>query len=221
MKSYHLLYFTIFLTLILSCSKKEVQLPLIELDGLTEVTNHSSIWLFFEENGKDTLAVLNKNNKIINTNWILNIDKRLTMKSVAPYLIEMQFQKIKPSMHKKEGTYLYFSFANLKSNNFYLIEFKPTNIIQTSDQLKKHNHQEQLIEIDIQKENIFINNIKTEWDQLEQKLRDHKKKDSLNNFKIFLKYNENISYQEYLNTKTVLSKINIAIDSTEYIYSLK
>ena len=221
MKNKYLLFFTFFSIFIISCSNKEVQLPLIKSDGLSNVDNHSSIWLFFEKNGNDTIAVLNKNNKIINTNWILNIDKRLTMKSVTPFLIEMQNLKNKRSMHKKEGTYLYLSYANTKSNNISLIEFKPVNLIQSSDRFIDNENQEQKLEIDLQKENIFIDQVKTEWNQMEQILLDFNQKDSLQTSKILLKYNENISYQKYLESKTILSKINMAIDSTEYIYSLK
>ncbi len=221
MKSIHLLYIALFSVFIYSCSKKNIQLPLIESDGITKIYNHSSLWLFYEENGGDTLAILNKNNKIINTHWILNIDRRLTMKNVIPTLVELQALKIKPSMHKKEGTYLYYSFANTKSNNISLIEFKPTNFQITSKQITDTIYNDQIIRVNLFKNKILINKSKTDWDQLKKLLGDYKRKDSLNNFKIFLNYDDNITYQKYLQMKMLLSKINIAIDSTEYIYSLK
>lgn len=221
MRNKYLIYIISFLFLITSCSKKDLQLPLIDSDGLSEIYNHSSIWLFFEKNEKDTLAVLNKNNKIINTHWLLNIDRRLTMKYVVPALSEMQKAKYKPSMHGKEGTFIYFAYANTKSNNISLIEFKPTNFILSEKQIKDIVNDNQIIKINLQKNKILINNILTDLDHVKNILKDYKNKDSLNKSRIFLKYNEGISYQKYLQTKMILSKINMAIDSTENIYSIK
>ncbi len=221
MRNKYLIYIISFLFLITSCSKKDIQLPLIDSDGLSEIYNHSSIWLFFEKNEKDTLAVLNKNNKIINTHWLLNIDRRLTMKYVVPALSEMQKAKYKPSMHGKEGTFIYFAYANTKSNNISLIEFKPTNFILSEKKIKDIVNDDQIIKINLQKNKILINNILTDLDHVKNILKDYKNKDSLNNSRIFLKYNEGISYQKYLQTKMILSKINMAIDSTENIYSIK
>lgn len=221
MRNKYLIYIISFLFLITSCSKKHIQLPLIDFDGLSEIHNHSSIWLFFEKNKKDTLAVLNKNNKIINTHWLLNIDRRLTMKYVVPALSEMQKAKYKPSLHGKEGTFIYFAYANTKSNNISLIEFKPTNFIISEKQIKDIVNDDQIIKINLQKDNILINNVLTDLDHVKNILKEYKNKDSLNNSRIFLKYNEGISYQKYLQTKMILSKINMAIDSTENIYSIK
>ena len=78
-----------------------MQLPIIEIAGITEIQNHSSIWIFYDEQEGDETAILNKNNKIINTHWIFNIDKRLTMKTVVPHLSAMQENRDKDSMHKK------------------------------------------------------------------------------------------------------------------------
>jgi len=221
MRKYYLLYIILLSLFLFSCSKKDIQLPLIESDGISEIYNHSSIWLFFKEDGKDTLATLNKNNKIINTHWILNIDRRLPMKKVAPILLEMQTLKNKPSMHSKGGTYLYYSFASTKSNKISLFEFKPTNFVLTSNHIIDTIHKSPSIKINLQKDHILINQTTTNLKQLKSILEDYKNKDTLNNSKITLDYNGNISYQKYLQTKMLLSKINIAIDSTENIYSLK
>jgi len=221
MRNKYLIYIISFLFLITSCSKKDIQLPLIASDGLSEIYNHSSIWLFYEKNEKDTLAVLNKNNKIINTHWLLNIDRRLTMKYVVPILSEMQMAKYKPSMHGKEGTFIYFAYANTKSNNISLIEFKPTKFISSEKQIKDIVNDDQIIKINLQKDKILVNNNLTNLDHVKNILKDYKNKDSLNNSRISLNYSENISYQKYLQTKMILSKINMTIDSTENIYSLK
>ena len=219
---YKLLLLSIFL--VSSCANKEVLLPKIEIDGIPEIHNHSSIWIFYEQKGNEEIAVLNKNNKILNTHWIFNIDKRLPIKEVVPFLIQMQKNKNKDSMHKKEGNLNYFSYANIKSNQIALLDFDPTHYIYNIDEYKAlvdNLLSNKIIELDINNENLFLNKKSVELNQLQRKIDQLKLKDSLANIKLLLKYNENTSYQNYLETKVFLSKIEIQIDSTEYIYSLK
>ena len=118
-----LLYFLI----LFGCKNKEVELPLISIDGISEIQNHSSIWIFYEQTPNDTLSILNKNNKLLNTNWIYNIDSRLTMDKVVPLLIKMQENRNKKSMHKKEGMLNFFSYANTRNKNISLVMFDTIN----------------------------------------------------------------------------------------------
>ena len=70
----------IFLSLIAvftACSNKEVLLPEAEITVVKNVDNLSPVYIFFEKNGNDTLADLNRKNTITSTNYIFNIDKRL------------------------------------------------------------------------------------------------------------------------------------------------
>jgi biopolymer transport protein ExbD len=221
MKNKYLIFFIFLSVIILSCSKKDIQLPLIEADALSDIYNHSSIWIFYKKDAKDTLAVLNKNNKIINTHWILNIDKRLTMKHVTPVLIELQKAKHKPSMHKKEGSNMYFSYANTKSNKISLLEFNPINFQYLKELKLDSTSGTQVIKVYLKKNKILVNKTSSNSNHLKSILENYKKPDSLQSAKIYLGYDENISYQKYLQSKMILSKTNIAIDSTENIYSLK
>lgn len=118
------------LLVLLSCAKKEVLLPVIETDGIGQIENHSSIWIFFEVSGQDTLAVLNKGNKLLNTHWIFNVDRRLSMKEVIPLLQTMQENRNKDSMHKKEGMKNYFSFADSKNERISLIEYPQVEFVR-------------------------------------------------------------------------------------------
>lgn len=219
---YKLLFLSLFLAY--SCANKEVQLPKIEIDGIPEIHNHSSIWIFYEKKGNDEIAVLNKNNKILNTHWIFNIDRRLPMKEVIPILIQMQKNKNKDSMHKKEGMFNYFSYADLESNKISLVDFNQTLFISTKNEYQTflnefENHR--IIELDVQNEDLFLNRKRIELNQLQERIEQLKSKDSINSIKLLLKYDENTSYQNYLSAKAFLSKVEIQIDSTEYIYSLK
>jgi len=82
-----------------SCQQKSVQLPTLDVKGIQDtVYNNSKIWLFYTLKGSDTIVELNKNNSIANTHWIFNIDKRLLLKHVVPFVQQLQGKKEKPSM---------------------------------------------------------------------------------------------------------------------------
>jgi len=206
------------------CSNKNVQLPTIELDGITEIQNHSNIWIFFDIKGSDTVAVLNKNNKILNTHWIFNIDRRLAMKTVVPQLQKMQESRNKDSMHKKEGMSNYFSFANTKSKNISLVKFDQTKFISDKkeyDTILEKYSKNQILEIDIQNESLSLNKKVMEIELLLEKINNVLSKDTLKPPKIILQYHENTNYHNYLKTKAYIQKHNIVIDINEYIYSVK
>lgn len=212
----------ILLTFLNSCNNKNVQLPKIELEGIPQIHNHSSIWVFYEIKNQDTIAVLNKNNKIINTHLIFNIDKRLTMGKISPILTKIQFQVNKPSMHKKEGFFNYFSYADVLSNHISVLIFNPTTFIYTKKeyqdfltQFSKNN----IIELEIQNNYLILDNEKIDTDQLAQKINTLQLNDTLKKFNLLLKYHKNTTYQNYLKTKAFLNKIEVQTDSIEYIYS--
>lgn len=223
MKKYFYIYI-ITLFLFTNCTKKEVQLPIIGISGISEIQNHSSIWIFLKIKKQDTLAILNNNNKLINTHWIYNIDKRLTMKKVVPLLQEMQENRNKDSMHKKEGMLNFFCYADVNSNKISLLSFNNTTFIFSKTDYKntfKKLPKESTIELDIQKNKLFLNQSKIETSQLIQKIKNIQSNDTITSHKVILKYNENISYQNYLSVKALLSKTNLNVHSVEYIYSSK
>lgn len=117
------------------CGKKELLLPLVAVDGISETQNHSSIWMFYSTTESDTLAVLNKNNKLLNTNWIYNIDRRLQMKHIIPHLESLQANREKPSVHKKEGMENFFSFANIENERISLVPFSQIVFVKHSESL--------------------------------------------------------------------------------------
>ena len=117
------------------CGKKELLLPLVAVDGISETQNHSSIWMFYSTTESDTLAVLNKNNKLLNTNWIYNIDRRLQMKHIIPHLEALQANREKPSVHKKEGMENFFSFANIENERISLVPFSQIVFVKHSESL--------------------------------------------------------------------------------------
>ncbi|MCF6222548.1 MAG: hypothetical protein L3J34_02340 [Flavobacteriaceae bacterium] len=224
MQKHHSLSVFILLILFTSCLDKKIQLPKIESEGISDIYNHSSIWIFFEIKDGDTIAKLNKNNKIINTDWIYNIDKRLPMQKITPFLHEMQENKNKDSMHKKGGMLNYFSYADILNNKNALIYMHPTNYIYTEkayQELLTKEGSKKIIELNIQNDQLFLDEEKIDLTKLSDSLNNIHFKDSLNNVKLIVKYNGNLSYQNYLKTKIILNNTKVKIDSTEYIYSLK
>jgi hypothetical protein len=224
MRLKHILYFLFSIYLLVSCNKKNVQLPLIEIDGIKEIQNHSSIWVFYELNEEGILAVLNKNNKLLNTHWIYNIDRRLTMDKIAPILEEMQENRIQKSMHKIEGMLNYFSYVNVVSQNISLLKFDPIYFIYQKKNIaviSKKNPEEPFIQLEITNDDSYIDHKRIDSDQLQYRLNSILSKDTLKSPKIILEYPGNLTYQNYLSVKALLSKLRLQVDKNEYIYTIK
>ena len=219
----YILYF-FFFVLLVSCNNKNVQLPLIEIDGINEIQNHSSIWVFYKLDKKGTSAVLNKNNKLLNTHWIYNIDRRLTMDKIVPILEEMQANRKKKSMHKVEGMLNYFSYANVLSENISLVKFDSISFIvqeRNIEIIPFEGPEKLFIQLEITNDEYLINKKRTDPDQLQYRLDKIISKDTLTHPKIILQYPGDLSYQNYLSVKALLSELRLEVDKNEYIYTIK
>ena len=118
-------YFSlIFLFLLFSCGNKEdIFLPKSNVTIVSNVVDHSPIYIFFRIKGKDTLAEVNRKNSIITTNWILNIDKRLPLRLVIPEVMKLQEKKRNEVAHKNELAENYFSYADSIHKNMAFLPF--------------------------------------------------------------------------------------------------
>jgi hypothetical protein len=97
----------------ISCGNKEdIFLPKSNVTIVSNVVDHSPIYIFFRTKGKDTLAEVNRKNSIITTNWILNIDKRLPLRLVIPEVMKLQEKKRNEVAHKNELAENYYSYAD-------------------------------------------------------------------------------------------------------------
>lgn len=219
------LFFLIGLVFLCQCSDKEVLLPVIDEGGISEIENHSSIWIFYDPEGQDSKASLNKNNKLINTNWIFNIDRRLAMKDVIPLLQVMQADRNKDSMHKKEGMNNYFSYADSKNERISLVEFPEISFAAMDD-----NSASNKIEIDssaclvmvrVYEDNLQVDGKTYELEELgEISNRDNACEEGRT--EVFrLKYDEVLSFQSYLKTKVYLAAAQVTVDTTELVETLK
>lgn len=110
--------------LLLSCGNKEgILLPKSNVTIVSDVVDHSPIYIFFRTNGKDTLAEVNRKNSIITTNWILNIDKRLPLRLVIPEVMKLQEKKRNEVAHKNELAENYYSYADSIGKNMAFLPF--------------------------------------------------------------------------------------------------
>ena len=87
------------LLLFLSCNNnKVVQLPEMEQADITEIIDVSPAYLFYDETKKDSIE-LNRKTLISTTNWLVNVDKRLTLKQAIPKIKFLQDKKRNAEIH--------------------------------------------------------------------------------------------------------------------------
>ncbi|MEN8186222.1 MAG: hypothetical protein ABFR05_03720 [Bacteroidota bacterium] len=208
--------FILLLLIISSCSNKNVQLPKLGEKGITEIYNTSKIWFFFNIENNDTIAVINKSNKITNTNLIFNIDKRLPLKIVIPEVYKIQEKLKEKSIHKTEGMRNYFSYADTVSKTFSLLDFTSTEYIFDKDKFDKNYNQ---IKEDSTKTPVILNIKINNSDYLIPELKTKFDYDSIRNIILVLKFDGDLPYQEYLSVKAKLYNSDFPVEKSEYIYN--
>jgi biopolymer transport protein ExbD len=190
----------IFLVL-LSCGKQEdVLLPKSNVTIVSNIEDHSPIYIFFRTNGKDTLVEVNRKNSIISTNWILNIDKRLPLRLVIPEVMKLQDKKRKEVAHKNELAENYYSYADSIGKNMAFLPF--TNVYYTigepaaGDMIIRFKKRNNLVLVDdekIQKKELvsYVYSIS-----------------HIVQPRIFLVFDKNMSYEEYIQAKILVRKFD-------------
>lgn len=187
---------------LISCGNKEdILLPKSGTTVISDVQDHSPIYIFFRIKEKDTLAEVNRKNSIITTNWILNIDKRLPLKLVIPEVIQLQDKKRKDKAHQNEKAENYYSYADSIGKNMAFIPFTKVNYI-----------------IGKPKRNDFVVSFKKGNDLVWLNGRAVKKADLLqeifsiqfiNKPRIVIQFDKNISYGEYIQNKILIRKFDL------------
>lgn len=223
---YFILAFTILF--IFSCrNKKILQLPEVSKSEITDIKDLSHAYLFYDETQTDSVE-LNRKNLISTTNWLINVDKRLTLKQAIPHIKYLQSKKANSS-HKNKNAKNYFTCNDTLINNLGFMEF--TNIsyhIEDEPDYFKHNKKQQLIgTIYVNTLNdIHLSLIEEGHSQIEAPFgisNLNKKLKELNSefeLPVFINFNSNISFQDYITVKSHLSKLNwkyITISKNEFI----
>ena len=114
--------FVLFITLFSCGNERIVQLPEVEQSDIHEVLDVSPIYIFYDETQPDS-TLFNRKNMISTTNWLVNVDKRLTLRQVVPHLQYLQDKRQKGSMHKNEAARNYFTCNDKSISNLGFLDF--------------------------------------------------------------------------------------------------
>ncbi|WP_299115069.1 hypothetical protein [uncultured Winogradskyella sp.] len=221
--------------LLFSCKNERViQLPEIENADIKEVLDVSPAYVFYDQTQPDS-TLFNRKNLISTTNWLVNVDKRLTLKQAIPHLQYLQNKRRKASMHKNENAKNYFTSNDTSIKNLGFLEFTDVNYIEeesTHFYLKtsqlylnktflhlRINSNKKVNFIRIGKDKNLKNKI-IRYSDLNNYLIKIKK-ESKNLLVVCLNFNKELIFQDYISIKSELSKLNIdeiIIDGNEFFY---
>lgn len=209
-----------------SCSEKIIELPEIKHSTISEVIDISPAYLFYNETQPDSLE-LNRKNLISSTNWVVNVDKRLTLYQVIPQIQFLQNKK-NSSSHKKETAKNFYTCNNTSIQNLGFIEFTDIYYMlknsKPSDKALVSNKENEL--------QLFVSELntlelKTNTDSLVFKTTSNKLASDLNQLEfdapviITLNLSGLLTFQHYITVKdelTLLDSEVFSINHNEFIY---
>ena len=207
----HLFFTIITICLFTSCNKRVVQLPETTNKDITEVVDVSPIYMFYDE---ETDSVeFNRRNMISSTNWLVNIDKRLTLKQILPHL---QYLQEKRQGDKKHSFHNYFTCNNTDLKNLSFIDF--TDVVYHEETSESYfskisdipKNETLTIHINSSGEisTMIIKNDKPSSYTVEKEsfldLIKDLTKENTESVKILINYDSNLSFQDYIDFKTIL-----------------
>jgi len=208
-------YFTlIVLFTLFSCGNKEdILLPKADTTIVKNIDDLSPIYVFFRTKGKDTLAEVNRKNSIISTNWILNVDKRLSLRLAIPEIMKLQQKKREEKAHKNEKAENYYSYADTIGKNLAFIPF--TNVYYKLEKPKSG------IVVFFDKNNkILVDDTVVKQEELQVYLNK-----SLNNksMQYIFCFDKNLNFGSYIQNKIFISSLKLPslefnIKQEEFIY---
>lgn len=241
MQRYLYLVFIIFL---LNCDNERiVQLPEIENAEITKVSDVSPAYIFYDKTQPDS-TLFNRKNLIGTTNWLVNVDKRLTLKQAIPHIQYLQNKRKKASMHKNEEAKNYFTCNDTSIGSLGFVEFtdvnyqighKPKHPIKidksSSNDFKRefdltNNISSLSVNIDLEIFNKFKNDFDLFIISLESMLKifnisEKEEEQAIKKVLLKLYFDKSLKFQDYVSFKMELKKIKsdkIIIDTNEFIY---
>ncbi len=191
----NLRYFYIF-ALLIGCSKQELKLPKLQSDGIAEVYNNSAVWIFYAVKNQDTIAELNQGNRIETTNWLFNIDRRLTLKQIYVPFKKLLEKRQKVSPHHIDGLLNYFSFADTISHKVSFLPFSFKEIAYKSSPLKDTSK----LNFSFYKQDFSFKNKFYLYNQLDSVINHNfDNTEAYSNLNFY--YQENINFEKYVTIK--------------------
>lgn len=211
MNRFILLIFSLFL---ISCgNKKVIQLPEINDTKITEILDVSPAYLFYDETKPDSIE-LNRKNLINTTNWLVNVDKRLTLEQAIPSLIFIQNKKRDAQIHKNENARNFYTCHYKKINNLGFIDF--TDVYYHQENLQDYIKNQNLQNFSV----LFLNSDRTSSEYIDNQIKEFQDLDTLN-ANLYLHFDKKMTFQQYITCKEHLQQLDttqINIDNNEFIY---
>ncbi len=208
-------YFSLVIFFVLfSCGNKEdILLPKSNVTIVSNVVDHSPIYIFFRTKGKDTLAEVNRKNSIISTNWILNIDKRLPLRLVIPEVMKLQEKKRGDSAHKNELAENYYSYADSIGKNMAFLPY-------TKVYYKMEKPKFGVIVYFDKKNQIWVNNLMIKKNKLESFLNEFIVRKGIN---LQFCFSKDLTFGNYIQDKIFIQSLkfpfpDLNLTNEEFIY---
>lgn len=205
--------------LCLSCGRDRViLLPEIENAKITNVKDVSPAYLFYDEYKEDSVE-LNRKNLIITTNWLVNVDKRLTLKQALPSILKLQDKKRNAKMHKNENAKNYFTCNDTAIKNLGFLDFTDVFYFQGKSETEEKSNE---ILLYFETENrIITKDSELSPKSLENYLSELLQNNDSINLKVIANFNKNLTFQEYIKYISLLDTIKIDsiwVSNNEFIY---
>lgn len=217
-----------------NCNNERVlQLPEIENADVTEILDVSPAYIFYDESQPDS-TLLNRKNIISTTNWLVNVDKRLSLQQAMPRIIFLQDKKRNAEIHKNENAKNYFTCNDSSIGNLGFIEFTDVYYDYSEPKTKDLNFSEileaetfssnQVTHLDLVLSRKTINSFKNDFSTLIEQLKlidSASVENKTTSVSIDLYFEKSLSFQDYITVKSDLSKfkhLNLIISTNEYIY---
>ncbi len=225
------IYPVLLLILLMSCQqKREVFLPKVQDLGVDQVEDLSSAYIFYAPEEPDSI-LLNRKNLISTTNWIVHVDKRLTLKQCIKQIKTLQEKRTRAGMHKNEAARNYFSATDTLNKQLVFIDFTDIQFL-VNDQYSKFyikEHPEEHMEvytltINFDKNNrISVNENEVDRGEFVNFFNDYVPfaaagKESL----VYVNFDETLSFQEYMEDWELVEQVlndNIRCSPLQFVYN--
>ncbi|MEL0645560.1 hypothetical protein V6251_14295 [Olleya sp. Ti.3.14] len=214
------------LFLFFSCgNEKVIQLPEIQNAEITQILDVSPAYIFYDETKQDSVE-LNRKNLIISTNWLVNVDKRLTLEQALPSIIKLQEKKRNATMHKNEKARNYYTCNDTSIKNLGFIDFTEVVYLHENEEgisNSSKNEDNKIIDImcfSLDKIKISIDNktILSDYSQLKKLLQTEINQEGSY---IVLGFKKTLLFQDYISLKSIIKTFeteNTEISNNEFIF---
>ena len=214
-------FYFLALFILMGCSnEKSVILPEINNATITEILDVSPAYIFYDEAQPDS-TLFNRKNLIITTNWLVNVDKRLTLKQVIPHIQFLQNKKRNAEMHKNKDAKNYFTCNDISINNLGFLEFTETNFYNKNSFKETENLC--FITFESLKNVISFTTLDFKFEFSEEgfdaALEVVYKEYDRSTVKIVLAFNNAMSFQDYITIKSELKSYKNIISNDELFFN--